>query len=181
MEITNPFYVDALWLSVAFVCGLLAKRVGLPPLVGFLIGGFLINFIGYSEGKLNDTINAMADIGVMLLLFTIGLKLKVKSLIKPEIWGTATLHMLVTVFVFSLLIIALGYTGLSLFTELDLPAKLMISFALSFSSTVFVVKTLESRGELDSYHGKMAIGILIIQDIFAVLFIVVSSGELPSI
>lgn len=180
IENLNPFYVDALWLSIAFVCGLLAKRIGLPPLVGFLVGGFLINFIGYNEGKLNSTIDAMADVGVMLLLFTIGLKLKVKSLIRPEIWGTATLHMLFTVAVFSLLMLSFSYTGLSLFTELDVTAKLMISFALSFSSTVFVVKTLEERGEMDSYHGKMAIGILIIQDIFAVLFIAFSSGQSPS-
>lgn len=61
-EITNPFYADALWLSIAFLLGLLSKRVGLPPLVGFLIGGFVINFSGLKQGGLISVIEPMADI-----------------------------------------------------------------------------------------------------------------------
>ena len=68
-----PFYQVAFWLSAAFICGVLAKRIGLPPLVGFLIAGFLINFSGLQEGNISSSIEALADIGVMVLLFTIGL------------------------------------------------------------------------------------------------------------
>lgn len=130
----------------------------------------MINYVGYHDGKLNSAIDAMADIGVMLLLFTIGLKLKVKSLIKKEIWATASLHLILSVVIFSSIILAISYVGFSLFTDMSWQSALLIGFALSFSSTVFVVKILEDRGEVSAFHGKIAIGILIIQDIFAVLF-----------
>ena len=180
VETISPFYADALWLSIAFVCGLAAKRLGLPPLVGFLVGGFIINFSGLSQGQLHSAIAPMADIGVMLLLFTIGLKLKVKSLLNKEIWGTASLHILAVIVLFSSLLMLLSFAGLTQLAQMSWTSAAMISFALSFSSTVFVVKTLEDRGELESFHGKIAIGILIIQDIFAVLFIAFSDKKLPS-
>lgn len=179
-ELSNPFYADALWLGIAFICGLIVKRFGLPPLIGFLIAGFMINASGLKQANLYSSIENLADIGVMLLLFTIGLKLKVKSLLKKEIWATASLHMILTILSLAGLLTLLSFTGLSYFSDLDWQSRLMISFALSFSSTVFVVKTLESRGEFESYHGKIAIGILIIQDIFAVLFIAFSDKQLPS-
>lgn len=181
MDISNPVYIDAIWLSAAFFCGVLAKRIGLPPLVGFLFAGFVINFTGLQEGNLNSAIDALADIGVMILLFTIGLKLKVKELIRPEIWISASLHVILSILAFSSFILGLTYFGLSIFADLGFQSTLMLSFALSFSSTVFVVKTLEARGEFDSYHGKIAIGILVIQDIFAVIFIAVSDQKIPSL
>lgn len=181
MDISNPFYIDAIWLSMAFICGLITKRIGLPPLVGFLVAGFLINFSGLQEGNLNSAIESLAEIGVLILLFTIGLKLKVKQLLKPEIWATATVNMVLTILVASGLLTLLTFFGLSLFADLTLQSTLILSFALSFSSTVFVVKTLEARGEFDSFHGKIAIGILVIQDIFAVLFIAFSDKKIPSL
>lgn len=97
----------------------------------------------------------------MLLLFTIGLKLKLKSLFKKEIWASASIHMLATIILFSCFFMLVAYAGLQQFTDLTWQSAAMISFALSFSSTVFVVKTLEARGEFESYHEKIAIGILI--------------------
>ncbi len=97
MQITEPLYIDAIWLSLAFVCGLLVRKIGLPPLIGFLVTGLLINFSGLTDGHISDVLQGLADLGVMLLLFTIGLKIKIKTLIKPEIWSTASLHMLITV------------------------------------------------------------------------------------
>lgn len=181
MDISNPFYIDAIWLSAAFLCGVFAKKIGLPPLVGFLVAGFLINFSGLQEGNLNSAVEIMADIGVLILLFTIGLKLKLKELFRPEIWVSASLHMVLTILALSSVVMLLTYFGLSIFTDLSLQSTLMLGFAMSFSSTVFVVKTLEERGEFDSYHGKIAIGILIIQDIFAVLFIAFSDKKIPSL
>ena len=67
-----------------------------------------------------------------------------------------------------------------LFLELDLKSSAMIAFALSFSSTVFVVKVLEEKGEINSLHGRIAIGILVMQDLAAVIFLAASSGKLPT-
>ena len=62
---------------------------------------------------------------------------------------------------------------------LDPRSAWLLAFALSFSSTVFAVKTLSESGETGSMHGRLAIGILIMQDIFAVLFLTLSTGKLP--
>ena len=119
--------------------------------------------------------------GVTLLLFTIGLKLRLRSLLAPEVWGTASAHMaLLTVIIVSLLLIP-GLIGLSWLGVLDWQAAAVIAFALSFSSTIFAVKTLEDRGEMRSRHGQLAIGILIIQDIIAVLFLTFATDKSPTI
>ena len=169
--------MDALLIIIAFALGFLARQVGLPPLVGYLVAGFLIKASGVEGGYL---IVELSDVGVILLLFSIGLKLKLRSLTRPEIWAGATIHMLITVILFGLGIFLLAAAGLSKFAGLDLKLSLLVAFALSFSSTVFAVKTLEEKAEMYSMHGRVAIGILIMQDIIAVIFITASTGKLPS-
>lgn len=71
--------------------------------------------------------------------------------------------------------------GLALVSELGWPVLLLLGFALSFSSTVFAVKVLEERSELGSFYGRVAIGILVMQDVFAVIFLSASTGSLPTI
>jgi predicted Kef-type K+ transport protein len=169
--------MDPLLILIAFVFGFAVYRVGLPPLVGYLIAGFVLQALGIQGGENLETV---ADIGVMLLLFTIGLKLKLKTLARPEIWAGASIHMLITVLVFGVAIFGVGLAGFSAFAGLDLKLSLLVAFALSFSSTVFAVKALEDRGEMASLHGRVSIGILIMQDIFAVLFLTFSTGKIPS-
>ena len=169
--------MDPLWFLVAFVCGFLVRQVGLPPLLGFLGAGFVLHAGGVEGGA---TLQRLADLGVVLLLFTIGLKLKVKSLLKPEVWAGAGAHMIVTVMVFGGGIHLLSLAGISLFDDLDFKLALLVAFALSFSSTVFAVKILEEKGEMSSKHGQVSIGILIMQDIFAVIFLVFTAGKVPS-
>ena len=169
--------MDPLWILVAFILGFAVNRVGLPPLVGYLIAGFVLQALGVEGG---GTLETIADLGVTLLLFSIGLKLQLRSLAKPEIWAGASIHMAVTVVIFAVGIYGLGLSGFPLFSALDFRLSLLIAFALSFSSTVFAVKVLEERGEMSSLHGRISIGILIMQDIFAVLFLTFSTGKIPS-
>ncbi len=169
--------MDPIWIAVAFVFGFAASRVGLPPLVGFLAAGFALNAAGV-EGC--ETLGQLADLGVLLLLFTIGLKLRVRDLLKPEVWVGASAHMVIIVVAFGGAVFGLSAAGVSLFTGLDLQTSLLIAFALSFSSTVFAVKVLEEKSEMGALHGRVAIGILIMQDIIAVVFLTASSGKLPS-
>jgi predicted Kef-type K+ transport protein len=170
--------MDPIWLLIAFMLGFAAKQAGLPPLVGFLAAGFVLNAMGVES---SETLQMISDYGIYLLLFGIGLKLKVKNLLKPEIWATATTHMVVTTAVFSICVYILSVISFSLFTDLDYLTSLLIAFALSFSSTVFAVKILEEKGESSSPYGRIAIGILIIQDIFAVIYLSFTKGELPTI
>lgn len=169
--------MDPWLILVAFIFGFAVYRLGLPPLVGYLIAGFALHAFGVQGGEDLETI---AEVGVQLLLFTIGLKLKLKTLARPEIWAGASIHMLITVMVFGAGIFAVGSAGFSAFAGLDLKLSLLVAFALSFSSTVFAVKALEDRGEMASLHGRVSIGILIMQDIYAVLFLTFSTGKIPS-
>ena len=170
--------MDPVLIAAAFVLGLAARQVRLPPMVGFLAAGFALNAFGVEGGS---NLSHFADLGVMLLLFTIGLKLKIKTLLQPEVWAGASVHMAITVAVFGLGIFALAASGFHFFADLELGACLLIAFALSFSSTVFAVKALEEKAEAMSLHGRVAIGILIMQDIIAVVFITISTGKIPSI
>ena len=169
--------MDPVWIAVAFLLGFLVKQVGLPPLVGFLAAGFVLQAFGVES---TETLDQIADTGIYLLLFSIGLKLRLRSLLRPEIWATASLHMAVTVLLFGGVIFAVATAGLSIFAELDLAACALIAFAASFSSTVFAVKVLEGKGEMDARHGRISIGILIMQDLFAVIFLTVTAGTAPS-
>lgn len=171
--------VDAVWISVAFVFGMLAKKINLPPLIGFLVGGFLLNFVGFTEGGI--ALDVVADIGVMLLLFTIGLKLNLKSLLSKEIWLTTSLHMILSVLVFGSLVFAITWLGVYSSTDMSIESAMLIGFALSFSSTIFAVKVLENRGEMTSFHGRVSVGILVMQDIIAVVFLTISKGMIPSL
>jgi glutathione-regulated potassium-efflux system ancillary protein KefC len=167
----------AVAILVAFLLGYLARRVGLPPLVGFLTGGFVLHAIGEDGAGM---LPLLGDIGVYLLLFSIGLKLRPRGLLRPEIWGVASLQMGLVIGVFGATIYALAAMGLSLFAGMNLESVLVLAFALSFSSTVFAVKILEENGQSQSLFGRTSIGILIIQDIFAIVFMTVASGELPN-
>lgn len=169
--------MDPVWIGMAFGFGFAAHIMGLPPLVGYLVAGFVLNWLAVDLG---GTIETFAELGVTLLLFSIGLKLKLGSLLRPEVWATASLHMLLTVFIYAIGIYGLAVAGLSDFAGLEPRVALLIAFALSFSSTVFAVKVLEQRGESESLHGRIAIGILIVQDIVAVVFLAFSTGKVPS-
>ena len=169
--------MDPFWIVAAFFCGSAASRIGLPPLVGYLAAGFLLNGLGIEGGA---TLAKVADIGVTLLLFSIGLKLKLKSLARPEVLGGATIHMATTVILLGAGIWGLAAAGTPYFRLLDWRTSLLIAFALSFSSTVFAVKVFEEKKEMSSRHAATAIGILIMQDIIAVAFLAASTGRLPS-
>jgi predicted Kef-type K+ transport protein len=173
----HTIQLDILWLVIAFVWGLIVSKVGLPPLVGYLVAGFVLNGFGIHGGA---ALESIADLGVILLLFTIGLKLKLKNLAAPEIWAGACFHALLTVVVFGALFYMMGLGGLAWFQGFDIKLALLIAFALSFSSTVFAVKVLEQKNEMEAFHGRLSIGILIMQDVIAVVFLTVSTGKIPS-
>lgn len=170
--------MDPIWLSIAFVLGFLVRTIGLPPLVGYLIAGFVLNFMGAESGEF---VEVTSELGVSLLLFTIGLKIKIKNLIKPEIWGGTLTHTFTVTILYGLIFWLISFAGLEIFSSFDWKISLLVAFSFSFSSTVFAVKVLEDKGEVNSLHGQVSIGVLIIQDLIAVLFLVVAANKWPSI
>ena len=165
-------------VSFAFAFGLLLSRIGLPPMVGFLVAGFAYNMAGLLPPA---GLELVADLGITLLLFSIGLKLDVKGLLKPEIWASATVQMIITT-VFMCGVLLLGQLIFpSELMDMSWQTLLILGFALAFSSTVYAVKVLEEKGDLTAFYGRIAIGILIMQDLFAVLFLSASEGKIPSV
>jgi predicted Kef-type K+ transport protein len=170
--------MDFILLLIAFIFGFACKIVKMPPLIGYLIAGFVLNGLGFSN---NENLSAIADLGITIMLFTIGLKLNVKDLAKAEIWLASVSHSLIWINLLSFSITLFSIIALPYFTELSFYQSALVGFAFSFSSTVCVVKILEESGESRTRHGKVAIGILVMQDIFAVMFLVAATGKIPSI
>jgi predicted Kef-type K+ transport protein len=163
-------------ISFAFFFGLAVRQLGLPPLVGFLAAGFAINALGPTVGLPEETgpvLHHVAHLGVLMLLFTVGLKLKLKQIAQPQVIGSALLHFAISVAVFA--------PGVRFIGGLDWNTSLLIAIALAFSSTVLAAKLLESKRELGAFHGRTAIGILIVQDVIALVVLGVWSGKMPNL
>jgi glutathione-regulated potassium-efflux system ancillary protein KefC len=167
--------MDPVWLLIALLLGLGAQQLGLPALVGFLAAGFVLHGFGEQGGELLDM---ASHVGVLLLLFTIGLKLRLSSFLAPVVWGGATVHMALTCLVMAGVFALLGSLSI---TAVSMDVAMVIAFALSFSSTVVAVKIFEERGEMRTRHAVIAISILIIQDLLAVVFLLLADGKLPSV
>jgi glutathione-regulated potassium-efflux system ancillary protein KefC len=163
-------------IAAALAFGILAHEVRIPPLVGFLAAGFCLHLFGFTAFA---GLQEISDLGVVLLLFTIGLKFDLRSLLQPEAHGTALLHMVTVV------LLGAGTIGFATVIGVvsvggGLGTLALLGFALSFSSTVLVVKVLEDRSDDGSYYGQIAIAILVLQDLAAVAFITIAGEEPPS-
>jgi len=167
----------AIYLVVTFLAGLSAIVMRLPPLVGFLAAGFILKAMGVE--RLAD-LEILADLGVTLLLFGVGLKLDVRTLLRKEVWLTTSVHMAASVALGAVFTAGLALLGFSLPAGSDLRTLAVIGFALSFSSTVLVVKILDDRGESQSLYGRIAVGVLVMQDAAAVVFLGITTDRTPS-
>jgi len=170
--------LNILWILFAFGCGFGVKQLGLPPLIGYLAAGFMLNAFGV---QMTPGLNEIANLGVTLMLFTIGLKLNIRDLLKPEIWGGTLANSGLWTLLFAGLALFASTLSAPYFSDLSLSSAALLAFALSFSSTVCVIKMLEESGETSTRHGRFAIGILVMQDVIAVIFLVLAEGKVPSL
>lgn len=153
-------------LVAAIACGAIFYQLKQPIIIGYLIGGLLVG--PYALGFVSDvhTIEMFAEIGVALLMFALGVEFSLKEL-KP-VFKVAVIGGALQI----LLAIALTGGVASLF-GLTLGAGVLLGCIIAISSTVIVLKVLMERGELDSMHGRIALGILIVQDLSVVPMMVV--------
>ena len=152
-------------LGLALLLGFVAARLKLPALVGYLLAGVLIG--PYTPGFVADTALAaeLAEIGVMLLMFGVGLHFSLGDLLavrKLAVPG-AIVQMAVAT--------AMG-AGLATWWGWDLPGAIVFGVALSVASTVVLLRALESQGLLDSFNGRAAVGWLVVEDLAMVLVLV---------
>ncbi|HYF17555.1 MAG TPA: YbaL family putative K(+) efflux transporter, partial [Ramlibacter sp.] len=152
-------------LGLALVLGFVAARLKLPALVGYLLAGILIG--PYTPGFVADTALAsqLAEIGVMLLMFGVGLHFSFGDLLavrKVAVPGAIVQMAAAT---------AMG-AGLALWWGWSLTAALVLGISLSVASTVVLLRALESLGLLESFNGRIAVGWLVVEDLAMVLVLV---------
>ena len=170
--------VEPLIIVLALVAGVIFKQFGYPPLLGYILAGFVASASALGDDNSLDVIYAVSDAGITLLLFTIGLKINLRELMSPKIWAVGSLQIAIALPAFSGIIWLFIFLSPAL-DSLSPVALWSIAFALSFSSTVFAVKIFDERGESGSYHTRITIGILVLQDIFAVIYLAASTGMVP--
>ena len=156
----------SLIIAISAVLTVFTKIIKQPPIIAYLIAGVLVgplflNFIG-PDSPSSDVISTFAHIGVALLLFIVGLSLDFRVL--KEVGGVSTFagiaEIAVTGIIGSLIAIGIGFSNIT---------ALYIGGALAFSSTVVVVKILSDKKEIDTLHGRIALGILIVEDFIAAI------------
>jgi predicted Kef-type K+ transport protein len=160
--------LELVWIGSAYLMGLLVSRLMLPPLVGYLLAGYALHAWGFSPLA---ALPHIADIGIELLLFTVGLKIKPRSLIRSEVLSVGGWHLVIVTGISTLIFFWLGK---------HLTGGLVLGVSLAFSSTVLAIKVLEDNGELSSFHGRDVLSILILQDLVAIALLAFTEGHQPT-
>jgi Kef-type K+ transport system membrane component KefB len=149
-------------LAVCVAAGLLAMLLRQPLVVGLIAAGIAVGPEALGLVEASSEIELLAEIGISLLLFVVGLKLDVRLVrqLGPVALATGVGQIVFTSAFGYLIALALGF---------DAVPALYIAVALTFSSTIIIVKLLTDKRELDDLHGRIALGFLIVQDIGVVL------------
>ena len=167
--ITNPFFEFAAILIISALVGLVGRLLRQPLIVAFIGVGIMVGPWGLDLLESIEKIHLLADLGIAILLFAIGLKLDL-TLIRST--GKVALltgmgQVLFTSLFGYLIALAFGFSSL---------IALYVAVALTFSSTIIIVKLLSDKKEIDSLHGQISIGFLIVQDIVVVLVMIFLSA-----
>jgi CPA2 family monovalent cation:H+ antiporter-2 len=150
-----------LLLAVSLPITFLFHKIRLPALVGFLITGIILGPHGLAMVTDTTVVERLAEIGVVLLLFTIGLEFSIEDIMRSgrQFIIGGGLQVLLTIAAVAGLALSLGF---------PLPQAVFFGFLASLSSTAIVLKMYSDRAEMDSAHGRLATGILLFQDIAVV-------------
>jgi CPA2 family monovalent cation:H+ antiporter-2 len=155
--------------SMAVVLGLLFVRLRQPPIVGYIVAGLLLGPTGFGLVDQSESITILAELGVLLLLFLIGMELSVRAFVLvlvPSViiaFGQILAGMSVT--------LLLGWV-----LDWNWPQIILLGFIVALSSTAVAIKVLEDIGELRSETGRITIGVLIAQDIAIVPMLIIAEN-----
>lgn len=165
MSLGNVFYEIAAILGLATLLGIIGHKLRQPLIIMFLATGILAgpSFLGIIES--HDQLALLAHIGIALLLFIVGLRLDLNLIrvIGPVALATGIGQIVFTSAIGFLIAVGIGMSTIN---------AAYVSVALTFSSTIIIVKLLSDKKEIDSLHGQIAVGFLIVQDIAAILALV---------
>ncbi|KPK29860.1 MAG: potassium transporter KefB [Nitrospira bacterium SG8_3] len=155
--------IFGLSITIVFIC----HRLRVPTIVGFLLTGILTGPYGLGLIKAVHEVEILAEVGVVLLLFTIGIEFSLEKLlqIKKSVLMGGSIQVLLTILVTFLIARQLGQ---------PIGESTFMGFLIALSSTAIVLKLIQERAEVDSPHGRTTLGILIFQDIIIVPMILVA-------
>jgi len=155
----------AVGLMAAFVGGFIAKRIGLPTIVGYIVAGVLLG--PFTPGFRADVDLALelADIGIILLMFGVGIHFSLRDL--AAVRGIAIPGALIQIVIATILGLMLG-----LALGWGIGGGLVLGLSLSVASTVVLLRALTDRGEVDTAQGQIAIGWLIVEDLVTIVILV---------
>ncbi|MBI4266560.1 MAG: cation:proton antiporter [Acidobacteria bacterium] len=165
MAFGNAFAEVALTLLVAALVGALGTWLRQPLIVSFIAVGLLVGPAGMSLVTQPEQIELLAGIGISLLLFVVGLKLDFHTIrtLGPVALATGIAQVGFTAVIGVLIAASLGMDGLT---------AIYVAVAVTFSSTIIVVKLLSDKREIDALHGRIAVGVLIVQDLAVILVMI---------
>ncbi|MCX8109793.1 MAG: cation:proton antiporter [Syntrophorhabdaceae bacterium] len=156
------FYEIAVILGLAAIIGIIVMVLRQPLIIAFLVTGVLSGPSWFSLIKSHEQVELLAQIGISLLLFVVGLRLDLRLIRTTGPVALATgLGQIIFTTLFGFII--------AYFMGFSVIGSLYISVALTFSSTIIIVKLLSDKKEIDALHGRIAVGFLIVQDIVAIL------------
>src|SRR3972149_2732853 len=165
-----PYLQIGLILSLATILSALAKQAKLPSILAYIVTGILVGLSGYFEASnFRPILDFLAQLGITFLLFLVGLELRFSDI---KYIGRAALLTGLGQIIFTglagfILSRVLGFGGIE---------AVYIAAALTFSSTIIVVKLLTEKRDLDSLYGKITVGFLLVQDFIAILALIFIEG-----
>lgn len=163
------FFEITLALILAGAIAVIVSFFKQPSILAYILTGLILGPLGLSKLSEGDSLKGLSEIGVTLLLFMVGLELDVTEL--KKIGKTASIAGVLQILVTTLL----GFT-IAKFLGFDSLKSIYLGLALTFSSTIIVVKLLSEKKDLQSLYGKLAVGIFVIQDIVAIFILVFLQG-----
>ncbi|MCS7201133.1 MAG: cation:proton antiporter [Patescibacteria group bacterium] len=161
----NPFFELTIIFLVTFFIALIFRVLKQPLIISYLVSGLVLGLLLSSFFEREIIIETFSEIGIALLLFIVGLELKLKTLREVGVPSLIIggLQEIVTIFIGFLIAKLIGFSDLSAF---------YLGAALSFSSTVIVIKLITDKGDLEKNYGKLAVGFLLVQDLITILIII---------
>jgi Kef-type K+ transport system membrane component KefB len=169
-EVNNTIFNEIGGILILAAAGaVLVRLLKLPPLIGYIAAGIALGPLGFHFVQSGELLEGLTQIGIAFLLFLVGLELDFEKA-KHQFKAATSLT----------IVQAIGNFGMGLFlayiTHQSLLSGVYIGAALAFASTVIIVKFLSEARDMNSLHGRLAIGILLVEDVLAIIVLVLISG-----
>ena len=159
----------AIVILIAAGLGIIARFFKQPAILAYIAAGIIIGYFGFFHLNDKETFRIFSDLGIMFLLFLVGMEINYTSL---RLVGKASLLIGLGQIIFTF---AIGF-AIALFFGFSQLASAYISIALTFSSTIIIVKFLSEKKDMNSLYGKISVGFLLVQDFVAILILVLLAG-----